>query len=137
MTQDAFDRFSDAPVSRLIGFKVAQGSQEDRELGRAVVELDVDERFHNPMGRVHGGILSALADAATGIAFGRMLDQGQDFSTVDLQIQYMRPVKSRQLIAKAWVTQRGLRIGFVQCEIRDNRDRLIASATCTCTTIEI
>ncbi len=137
MTQDAFDRFSDAPVSRLIGFKVAQGSQEDRELGRAVVELDVDERFHNPMGRVHGGILSALADAATGIAFGRMLDQGQDFSTVDLQIQYMRPVKSRQLIAKAWVTQRGLRIGFVQCEIRDNRDRLIASATCTCTTIEL
>jgi len=137
MTQDAFDRFSDAPVSRLIGFKVAQGSQEDRELGRAVVELDVDERFHNPMGRVHGGILSALADAATGIAFGRMLDQGQDFSTVDLQIQYMRPVKSRQLIAKAWVTQRGLRIGFVQCEIRDNRDRLIASASCTCTTIEI
>ena len=137
MTQDAFDRFSDAPVSRLIGFKVAQGSQEDRELGRAIVELDVDERFHNPMGRVHGGILSALADAATGIAFGRMLDQGQDFSTVDLQIQYMRPVKSRQLIAKAWVTQRGLRIGFVQCEIRDNRDRLIASATCTCTTIEL
>jgi len=137
MTQDAFDRFSDAPVSRLIGFKVAQGSQEDRELGRAVVELDVDERFHNPMGRVHGGILSALADAATGIAFGRMLDQGQDFSTVDLQIQYMRPVKSRQLIAKAWVKQRGLRIGFVQCEIRDNRDRLIASASCTCTTIEI
>lgn len=137
MTQDAYDRFSDAPVSRLIGFKVAQGSQEDRELGRAVVELDVDERFHNPMGRVHGGILSALADAATGIAFGRMLDQGQDFSTVDLQIQYMRPVKSRQLIAKAWVKQRGLRIGFVECEIRDNRDRLIASATCTCTTIEI
>ncbi|MFM7977533.1 MAG: PaaI family thioesterase [Pirellula sp.] len=137
MTQDAFDRFSDAPVSRLIGFKVAQGSQEDRELGRAVVELDVDVRFHNPMGRVHGGILSALADAATGIAFGRMLDQGQDFSTVDLQIQYMRPVKSRQLIAKAWVKQRGLRIGFVECEIRDNRDRLIASASCTCTTIEI
>jgi uncharacterized protein (TIGR00369 family) len=137
MTQDAFDRFSDAPVSRLIGFKVAQGSPEDRELGRAIVELDVDERFHNPMGRVHGGILSALADAATGIAFGRMLDPGQDFSTVDLQIQYMRPVKSRQLIAKAWVKQRGLRIGFVECEIRDDRDRLIASASCTCTTIDI
>ena len=137
MNQDAFDRFSDAPVSRLIGFKVAQGSQEDRELGRAIVELDVDERFHNPMGRVHGGILSALADAATGIAFGRTLDAGQDFSTVDLQIQYMRPVKRRQLIAKAWVKQRGLRIGFVECEIRDSRDRLIASASCTCTTIDL
>ncbi len=137
MTQDSFDRFSDAPVSRLIGFQVEPGTQEDKDLGRAVVHLDVDERFHNPMGRVHGGILSALADAATGIAFGRMLDAGQDFSTVDLQIQYMRPVKSRRLIAKAWVKQRGLRIGFVECQIRDTRDRLIACATCTCTTIEI
>jgi uncharacterized protein (TIGR00369 family) len=66
-----------------------------------------------------------------------MLDAGQDFSTVDLQIQYMRPVKSRRLVAKAWVKQRGLRIGFVECEIRDTQDRLIACATCTCTTIEI
>jgi uncharacterized protein (TIGR00369 family) len=126
MTQDSFDRFSDAPVSRLIGFQVEPGTQEDKDLGRAVVNLDVD-----------GGILSAWADAATGIAFGRMLDAGQDFSTVDLQIQYMRPVKSRRLIAKAWVKQRGLRIGFVECQIRDTRDRLIACATCTCTTIEI
>jgi uncharacterized protein (TIGR00369 family) len=137
MTNESFDRFTEAPVSRLIGFQVAPATQEDRDRGLAVVELDVDERFHNPMGRVHGGMLSALADAAMGIAFGRMLDQGQDFSTIDLQIQYMRPVKSRRLIAKAWVKQRGLRIGFVECEIRDARDRLIACSQCTCTTVDI
>jgi len=137
MSQDSFDRFSDSPVSKLIGFKVANATQEEKDLGVATVELDVDERFHNPMGRVHGGVLAALADAAMGIAFGRMLDACQDFSTVDLQIQYMRPVKSRRLIAKAWVKQRGLRIGFVECQIRDSRDRLLACATCTCTTIEL
>lgn len=137
MSQDPYDRFSDAPVSRLIGFQVNQATPEEKEQGIAIVELDVDERFHNPMGRVHGGILSAMADAAMGIAFGRMLDAGQDFSTVDLQIQYMRPVKSKRLTAKAWVKQRGLRIGFVECEIRDSRDRLLACATCTCTTIDI
>ncbi|MCY3006387.1 MAG: PaaI family thioesterase [Planctomycetota bacterium] len=137
MTQDAFDRFSSAPVSQLIGFQVAQATQEEKELGLAVVALEVDERLHNPMGRVHGGILAALADAAMGIAFGRMLDVGQDFSTIDLQIQYMRPVTSRLLTAKARVKQRGLRMGFVECEIRDTRDRLIACSTCTCTTIDI
>ena len=137
MSQDPYDRFSDAPISRLIGFQVNPATPEEKELGIAVVELDVDERFHNPMGRVHGGILSAMADAAMGIAFGRMLDAGQDFSTVDLQIQYMRPVISKRLTAKARVKQRGLRIGFVECEIRDSRDRLLACATCTCTTIDI
>ncbi len=126
-----------APVSQLIGFQVSAPSPEDKLLGRADVRLDVDERFHNPMGRVHGGILSALADAAMGIAFGRMLDGNQDFSTVELHIQYMRPVKSRSIVAKAIVQQRGLRIGFVGCEIRDERDRLIATATCTCTTIDL
>lgn len=137
MTQEPFDRFSSAPISQLIGFQVAQATQEDKELGLAVVALEVDERLHNPMGRVHGGVLAALADAAMGIAFGRMLDSGQDFSTVDLQIQYMRPVTSRLLRATAKVKQRGLRMGFVECEIRDNRDRLIACSTCTCTTIDI
>lgn len=131
------DRFMQAPVSQLIGFQVSAPSPEDKLLGRADVRLDVDERFHNPMGRVHGGILSALADAAMGIAFGRMLDGNQDFSTVELHIQYMRPVKSRSIVAKAIVQQRGLRIGFVGCEIRDERDRLIATATCTCTTIDL
>ena len=64
MQPDELDRFSDAPVSRLIGFQVAPATREDRELGLAVVTLDVDERLHNPMGRVHGGMLAALADAA-------------------------------------------------------------------------
>lgn len=137
MNQPEPDRFMQAPVSQLIGFQVSAPSPEDKLLGRADVRLDVDERFHNPMGRVHGGILSALADAAMGIAFGRMLDGNQDFSTVELHIQYMRPVKSRSIVAKAIVQQRGLRIGFVGCEIRDERDRLIATATCTCTTIDL
>jgi uncharacterized protein (TIGR00369 family) len=137
MNQPEPDRFMQAPVSQLIGFQVSAPSPEDKLLGRADVRLDVDERFHNPMGRVHGGILSALADAAMGIAFGRMLDGNQDFSTVELHIQYMRPVKSRSIIAKAIVQQRGLRIGFVGCEIRDERERLIATATCTCTTIDL
>jgi uncharacterized protein (TIGR00369 family) len=129
------DRFSEAPVSKLIGFQVDPATDEDREQGRAVVHLDLDERFHNPMGRVHGGIISALADAALGIAFGRTLDPSQDFSTIDLQIQFMRPVQNRRVSATAKVKQRGGRIGFVECEIVDDRGRSIAFATCTCTSI--
>ena len=124
------DRFAEAPISRLIGFQVEPATDEDRQLGLAVVHLDVDERLHNPMGRVHGGVLAALADAAMGIAFGRMLDDGQDFSTIDLQIQY-----THRLTAKAHVRQRGLRVGFVECEITDSRGRSIAFSTCSCTSV--
>ena len=123
-----FDRFDDAPISKLVGFRVEPG-----EPGMANVYLDVDHRYHNPMGRVHGGVISALADASTGIAFGRTLDPGQDFATIDLHVQFMRPIREGRLTARAKVVQRGLRVGFVKCEIIDQRGRLVASATCTCT----
>lgn len=133
--QNMQDSFTQAPVSRLIGFDVLPASDEDRALGRAVVVLEVDERLHNPMGRVHGGILSALADAAMGIAFGRTLDEGQDFSTIDLHIHFMRPVRCDRLTASANLIQRGLRIGFVTCTIVDDRERIIAHASCSCTSL--
>jgi uncharacterized protein (TIGR00369 family) len=130
------DSFSSAPISQLIGFQVQPATQEDKEQGRAIVELDVDERLHNPMGRVHGGVLAALADAAMGIAFGRTLDSGQDFSTIDLHVHFMRPVLSSRLIATGTVIQRGLRIGFVECKIVDSRGRYLCHGTCSCTVVD-
>ncbi len=126
------NRFAFAPISQLIGFHVQPGPA-----GEAVVQLAVDERLHNSMGRVHGGVLAALSDAAMGIAFGRTLDEGQDFATIDLHIHFMRPVRGKQLTATARVQQRGLRIGFVECSIVDEKQRLVASAACSCTVSDL
>jgi uncharacterized protein (TIGR00369 family) len=106
---------------------------DDRELGRAVVDLVVDQRLNNPMGRVHGGVLALLADAAMGIAFGRTLLAEQDFSTIDLHIHFMRPVRGKLLTATGTLIQRGLRIGYMECYIMDDHDRKIAHSTCSCT----
>jgi len=130
------DKFNEAPISHLLGFTVLPATQEDKETGRAVVELEIDARLNNPMGRVHGGVLAALSDAAMGIAFGRTLDPGQDFSTIDLHIQFMRPVRGRKLVATGEMIQRGLRIGFVQCRVTDDRGKEIASSSCSCTVLD-
>lgn len=127
---DTPDRFASAPISQLFGFKVHPG-----EPGSAVVDFQVDESLHNSMGRVHGGVLTALADAAMGIAFGRTLEDDQDFATLDLHIHFMRPIRNGMLQAKAKVVQRGLRIGFVECSIFDHRQRLLAKASCSCTVL--
>ncbi len=115
------DRFDEAPISKLIGFNLLPATADDNEVGRAIVELEIDSRFNNPMGRVHGGILAALSDAAMGIAFGRTLELDQDFSTIDLHIHFIRPVRGKKLIAKGQMIQRGLRIGFIECRITDAR----------------
>jgi len=87
------------------------------------------------MGRVHGGLIAALADAAMGIAFGRTLFPGEDFSTIDLKISFIRPVTTGVIRAEARVIDRGLRIGFIQCDIFGPKGKRVATASCTCSTI--
>lgn len=132
------DRFADAPISRLVGFLVDPPDQEAVQQGRlpighAAVSIHCGPQHHNPMGRVHGGLLSALADAAMGIAFGRTLLDDEQFATIDLHVSFMRPVTAGLLQAEARVVERGLRIGFVECQITGPRGKTIATARCTCT----
>ena len=122
------DFFAWAPIGQLIGLQVQPGDGP-----RAEVFLDVDQRLHNPMGNVHGGVIALLADAAMGIAFGRTLSDPNGFATIETKTNFIRPVKRARLHATAWLVRRGLRIGFVEARIVDHRQRLIATANCTCT----
>ncbi|MFO0943504.1 MAG: PaaI family thioesterase [Pirellulales bacterium] len=117
-----------APIGQLVGLDI----QPPREEGRAEVFLDLQACHHNPMGMVHGGVISLLADAAMGIAFGRTLVNQHGFATIEMKTNFVRPVKAGRLRAQAEVIVRGLRIGFCECRITDQRQRLIATASCTC-----
>ncbi|MEM9586038.1 MAG: PaaI family thioesterase [Planctomycetota bacterium] len=124
------DRFSEAPISQLVGFDVQPG-----DVGEATVQIQSGRQHHNPMGRVHGGLISALADAAMGIAFGRTLLDEEDFSTIEMKVNFIRPVRDGLLVAHAKVVERGLRIGFVECEIFNAKRKRVATASSTCTVI--
>ena len=69
------------PVGRLLGFVL-----ESVEPGRAVFEMEADERHHNPMGTLHGGIYCDLADAAMGYAYAATLGEGETFTTLELKM---------------------------------------------------
>lgn len=127
----AVDPFAWAPISQLIGLEVLPPAENAP--GTAEVMLNVDQRMHNPMGMVHGGVVSLLADAAMGIAFGRVLSEKYGFATIEMKTNYIRPVKETRLHATGKLVQRGLRIGFLECRIVDHRGKLVATASCTCT----
>ena len=86
------------PVSRLLGFVL-----KSIEPGHAVFEMEADERHHNPMGTLHGGIYCDLADAAMGYAFAATLTEGESFTTVELKINFLRAVRRGKLTAEAKV----------------------------------
>ena len=118
---------NDIPVARLIGFEAKEIAD-----GRAVVTLAAGPRHANPMGTLHGGILCDIADAAMGMAFASTLGPGESFTTIELKINFFRPVWEAQLRAEGKVVRRGSTIGYTECEITDEGGRLVAKAASTC-----
>ena len=121
---------SPAPVARLIGFNLISVKP-----GEAVVELQTSEKHFNPMGTVHGGVLCDIADAAMGIAYAANLDEGESFTTLELKINYLKPVWNSLLRATARVVKQGKTVGLVECDVIDEKEKLVAHATSTCMTL--
>jgi uncharacterized protein (TIGR00369 family) len=115
------------PIGRLLGFV-----PKLIEPGRAVFELQADERHHNPMGTLHGGNYCDLADAAMGYAFAATLAEGETFTTVELKINFFRPVRLGRLTAEARVVKAGGTLGYVECDVTDQTGKLVAKAASTC-----
>jgi uncharacterized protein (TIGR00369 family) len=118
------------PIARFIGFTISEV-----EPGRAVVELEARPEHANPMGTLHGGILCDIADAAMGMAYASTLGDGESFTTLELKINYLKPVRTGKLRATGRVVKGGRTVGLVECDVVDDRDHLVARASSTCMTL--
>ena len=76
---------------------------------------------------LHGGI-----NAAMGMAFASTLAPEEYFITGELKVNFFRPIWQAQLRAEGTVVQRGRTIGYVECDITDEENRLVAKAASTC-----
>ena len=118
------------PIATLIGFTLVAV-----EPGHAVVELEAAERYANPMGTLHGGVLCDVADAAMGMAWAATLGEGETFTTLELKINFLRPVWTGKLVATGRVVKGGRTIGLTECDIVDAKQRLVARASSTVMTL--
>jgi uncharacterized protein (TIGR00369 family) len=119
------------PIARLIGFRMVEVERE-----RAVFRMEAEERHTNPMGTLHGGVLCDLSDAAMGCAFASTLDAGQSYTTLELSINFLRPVFKASLTATGRVVKRTRKTGLVECDVTDEEGRLVARAKSTCLVLE-
>jgi uncharacterized protein (TIGR00369 family) len=122
--------FQPPPVAQLIGFRIT-----DLDRGTCTVELDAGRKHHNPMGTVHGGIVTDIADAAMGIACASTLNKGESFTTLELKLNFMRPVFEELLKAVGTVVHRGRSVVVVECTVTNREGKLVAKGTSTCQVI--
>jgi uncharacterized protein (TIGR00369 family) len=120
-------RFPQPPIAQLIGFNLVAAKP-----GEAVIEFDASEAHTNPMGTLHGGVLCDIADAAMGMAFGAALAEGESFTTLELKINFLKPVWKSRLKAVGRVVKQGRTIGLIECDVTDEQGSLVARAISTC-----
>ncbi len=115
-----------APIGKLMGLMITSSGT-----GRATVEFEASGRYANPMGTLHGGVLCV----ARGVAYSSTLAEGETFTSIELKINFLRPVWKAKLRAEARMVRAGKIVGFIECDIFDERRRLVARACSTCMTL--
>lgn len=115
------------PVAQLVGFHLISV-----EHGEAVIELEAENKHANPMGTLHGGILCDITDAAMGMAYASTLDEDESFTTLELKINFLRPVWKEKLRAVGKVVKRGRTVGMVECDVTNSEGVLVARSSSTC-----
>jgi uncharacterized protein (TIGR00369 family) len=105
------------------------------EVGRGYSRFLVraDGRHLNPLGGVHGGFAGTVLDSVTGCAVHTMLEAGEGYGTVDLNVKMLKAVPlDQELIAEGRVIHVSRTLGVSEGSLRDAEGTLYAHATCTC-----
>ena len=123
------------PVMHTLGM----GGFEVLEEGRCVFTMRAQEFHYNPIGTVHGGVISTLLDSATGCAVHSTLPAGWGYTSLDLTTKFLRPVTvdSGLLRCEGSVINRGLTTALAQAQLFDQAGRLVAYASSSCLLFEI
>lgn len=117
-------------VWRTLGYRRTQ-----TESGRMTIEWDAVEDYTFPDGNggsiVHGGLVATVLDTAMGGAAATVLEDGENFLTADLRVEFMRAGRPGLLRAEGHVVRRTKRVVFCAAELYDAGGDHIASARCT------
>jgi uncharacterized protein (TIGR00369 family) len=119
-----------APIMLTLGMRVVQA-----EAGHVVMEMEAGKHLTNPTGTLHGGVLCDLADAAMGATYITTLDPGESYTTLELKINFLRPVRQGKILADAHMLQSGRTVGLVECRVTDADQKPVAHVISTCMTL--
>lgn len=116
-------------MAQLMNFRLVEVSE-----GRAVFTVSPDERHYNGLGIAHGGLAATLLDSALGCAINTMMPPGRIFTTLEMKINYVRPMRREtgEVRCEADVIHVGGRVATADGRIIDAGGKLYAHGTATC-----
>ena len=123
----AFETFF---VARLLDLSFTYLPEDAPDAEKEVCRLrfPVSEFLFNPQGSLHGGAIAAAMDISMGHLVNQVAGPG---ATIEMQIQYMRPITAGMVTCEGRFLRRGRQISFLESRLWDEAERLVAVATAT------
>jgi len=117
------------PIAELMGFDIEEVGE-----GRVVFGVEPQEYHYNPIGMVHGGLAATLLDSAMGCAVHSLLPEGRAYTTLELKVNFVRPLKHDigRVRAIGKVIHMGGKVATAEGSVVDAAGKLYAHATATC-----
>lgn len=117
------------PIGETLGFRLVEAAS-----GRVVLAGRPDRRSYNLIGTVHGGWAAAILDSAMALACISKLEAEQSFTTIDIRINYLRPLteETGEVRAEGQVLQSGRRLAYAEARLLDPAGKLLAHGTGSC-----
>jgi acyl-CoA thioesterase len=99
--------------------------------GATTLQLDLSQKHMSRANRVHGGVLFTLLDSALGRSIINALPEGRGCATVEIKVNYFRPIQSGLITARGWNRELTKSLGYAEGEVVNNAGKVLARASGT------
>ena len=107
---------------------------EHIEEGQVVFSFVPQEFHYNPIGTVHGGVISAILDSAMGCTLHSLLSAGRGYTTLELKVNFLKAITLKTGLLKAIgkVIHLGGKTALVEAQLIDEQGVMYAHGVSTC-----
>lgn len=120
------EKFESNHFPRSVGIEL-----DSIEHGRARLSLEVKQQHLQLAGVMHGGAIATLIDTAVAFAIVGASELGARFTTIEMKVNYLSPIRNGRIVADAKLIRDGRRIVVADCDVLDSEGRLAAKGLLT------
>src|SRR5262245_56061671 len=120
-----------APLPRAASTLGLEFIDADSQNGTIELAFAAGEDFTNPAGNVLGAFVAAMLYDTVGPALLATLEPDQFQSTLQLNVNFLRPVRPGRVAGRGRVVHRDGDLAFLEASLVDAQGMLIATATAT------
>jgi acyl-CoA thioesterase len=115
-----------SPFHQLLGIRLVRVHRDG-----VTIACKLRPELLNASGVLHGGVTATLADAAVGMAITQRVGRAGAATTVEMKLNYLRPVSGRRITARARLLRMGSTLCIGRVDMFDDAKELVSTALVT------